>query len=251
VDADPRSLLDLYEASGDEDIYARAKPLYEHAIEADPDAGLIRDYGYLLECHGRRALRGAVEQYQLALTLDPDDDKIRYQKISARAALGEIDEEIRDYTTQLAAAPDDVRRYRYLALAYLAARRYHQAREVIDAGLVLVGDDRVLVEARGDVRAATGDTEEALADWRHALDLDPEDIAPLYSTAFLHEREGRLQEAIDTWEAIRSWALARGYQLDAAWPERERERLLQELRNEHPPPDRLPSTGTTTENCLP
>jgi hypothetical protein len=34
VDADPRSLLDLYEASGDEDIYARAKPLYEHTRPA-------------------------------------------------------------------------------------------------------------------------------------------------------------------------------------------------------------------------
>jgi tetratricopeptide (TPR) repeat protein len=238
VDADPRSLLDLYEASGDEDIYARGEPLYEHAIEADPDAELIRDYGYLLECHGRRALRAAVEEYQLALTLDPDSHKVRYQKISARAALGEIDEEIRDYTTRLAAAPDDLPWYRYLAVAYLAARRYDQARDVIDAGLALVGDDRVLIEARGDVRAAAGDTEGALADWRHALDLDPEDIAPLYSTAFLHEREGRLGEAIGAWEAIRNWALARGYHLDAAWPVRERERLLRELGSDQAPSDR-------------
>ena len=29
VDADARSLLDLYEAGGDEDLYARARPLYE------------------------------------------------------------------------------------------------------------------------------------------------------------------------------------------------------------------------------
>jgi len=236
VDADPRSLLDLYEATGDEEVYAQAKPLYERAIKAVPDAALIHDYGYLLECHGRRALRSAVEQYQRALILDPQSDKIRYQKISARAALGEIDEEIRDYTTQLAAAPDDVRRYRHLALAYLAARLYDQARDVIDAGLALADQDRVLIEGRGDVRAATGDTQGALEDWQHALDLDPENIAPLYSTAFLHEREGRVQEAIATWDAIRDWALARGYQLDAAWPQRERERLLRELRSDQAPP---------------
>jgi tetratricopeptide (TPR) repeat protein len=201
VDVDLRSLLDLYEARGDEDLYARARPLYEQAIEASPDADLIRDYGYLLECHGRRALRRAVDQYQRALTFDPDSDKIRYQKISARAALGEINEEIHDYTTQLGAAPDDLRQYRYLAVAYLAAQRYDQARDVIDAGLGLAGQDRILIESRGAVRAATGDTDGALADWAHALDLNPEDIAPLYSTAFLHEREGRVQEAIDAWES--------------------------------------------------
>jgi tetratricopeptide (TPR) repeat protein len=239
VDVDPRSLLDLYEASGDEDLYSRAKPLYEQAIAADPNPELIRDYGYLLECHGRRALRAAVDQYQRALTRDPESDKIRYQKISARAALGEIDEEIRDYTTQLRAAPHDLGRYRYLARAYLAARLHDQARDVIDAGLGLDGEDRVLIESRGDLRAVIGDRQGALADWRHALDLDPEDIAPLYATAFLHEREGRLEEAIGAWEAIRDWALARGYRLDAEWPERERERLLRELHSDNGwPPNR-------------
>lgn len=230
MDTDLRSLLDLYEANGDEAIYARAKPLYEQAIAARPYADLVRDYGYLLECHGRRALRAAVDQYEGALTLDPDSDKIRYQKISARAALGEIDEEIHDYRAQLAAAPDDPRPYRYLVRAYLAARNYDQAREVLDAGLARESHDRVLIESRGDLRAATGDAEGAMADWLQAIELDPEDIAPLYATAFLHERQGRLAEAIDAWDAIRDWALARGYHLDAAWPERERERLLGELR---------------------
>jgi tetratricopeptide (TPR) repeat protein len=191
VDTDPRSLLDLYESGGGEDAYARAKPLYEQAIAACPDPVLIRDYGYLLECHGRRALGHAVEQYEQALALDPEADKVRYQKISAQAALGEIEEEIRDYTARLAAAPDDLRQYRYLARAHLAARRYDKTREVVDAGLALASQDRVLIECRGDVRAATGDTAGALADWHHGLDLDPEDISPLYSSAFLHEREGR------------------------------------------------------------
>ena len=65
-----------------------------------------------------------------------------------------------------------------------------------------------------------------MADWRHALDLDPEDISPLYSTAFLSEREGRTRDALAAWTAIRDWAQVRGYHLDAEWPERERQRLL-------------------------
>lgn len=38
MDADPRSLLDLDEASGDEDVFARAKPLYEQVIDGPRDA---------------------------------------------------------------------------------------------------------------------------------------------------------------------------------------------------------------------
>ncbi|HEX7996722.1 MAG TPA: hypothetical protein VF506_22620 [Streptosporangiaceae bacterium] len=175
MDGELRSLLDLYEARGNEDLYVRAKPRYEQAIAADPDSVVIRDYGYLLECHARPELARALEQYEHALALEPEADKVRYHRMSAQAALGHIDEEVRDYTAQVAAAPDDIRPYRYLARACLVARQYDKAGNAIDAGLALANQDRVLIECRGDLRAATGDPEAALADWRHALDLDPED----------------------------------------------------------------------------
>lgn len=40
------------------------------------------------------------------------------------------------------------------------------------AGLALAPDDRMLLECRGEVRAATGDPKGALADWRRAVDPD-------------------------------------------------------------------------------
>lgn len=70
------------------------------------------------------------------------------------------------YTRRLADSPTDVREYRFLARAYLAARDYSEAGRVIAAGLALAPDDQLLLEARGEVRAATGDPEGALADWR-------------------------------------------------------------------------------------
>jgi tetratricopeptide (TPR) repeat protein len=87
----------------------------------------------------------------------------------------------------------------------------------------------VLIAERGEVKAATGDPDGALADWRLALELDPEDIGPLYSSAFLLEREGRLDEARDTWWVIVEWLDARGFTLQAAWPRRELERLDERL----------------------
>ena len=112
---------------------------------------------------------------------------------------------------RLARAPSDIREYRYLTAAYVAAGRHHLAQETIDAGLTLAADDRHLIASRGEVRAATGDPQGALADWARAVELDDSDISPLYSTAYLLEREGRLDEAAGSWRAIVGWQEQRGY----------------------------------------
>jgi tetratricopeptide (TPR) repeat protein len=223
-------LLELYEATGDPDAFTRAKPLYEQALDgpeaSDPNVRL--GYGYLLECHGRHSLRQATEQYQRAIELDPHADKLRYQLILAQAALGEPEEAIALYTRRLAGSPNDVREHRFLARAYLAARDYAGAERVIAAGLALDGDDRLLLETRGEVRAATGDPEGALADWRRAVDPD-HNLGPVYSSAFLLERLGRLQEAAAAWQSIIDWCDSHDAPLTAEWPKRELARLRTRL----------------------
>src|SRR5207245_11671795 len=91
--------------------------------------------------------------------------------------------------------------------------------------LALASDGAVLAESRAEARAGSGDREGALADWRRALELDPDHIGPLYMSAFLLERMGRRQEAIDNWQAIIDWSERRGYGLDTIWPKQELKRL--------------------------
>jgi len=219
-------LLDRYEATGDETAFDEAKRTFESALGDAPDPNLLAGYGYLLECHGRNSLRQAVTLYERAIELDPIADKPRYQLILARAALLETEQAIALYQERLAAAPDDVREYRFLASAYLAAHEYQGAAAAVDAGLALAPDDRTLIECRGSVRAATGDPEGALADWRRAVELDPEQIGPIYGSAFLLEREGRLDEAAQAWRSIVDWHVARNDELHAEWPKRELARVL-------------------------
>jgi len=78
---------------------------------------------------------------------------------------------------------------------------------------------------RGEAKVGLGDPEGALAEWRRALELEPEDIGALYSSAFLLEREGRLHEAIEAWRSIIAWNELRGYTLQTVWPRQELERL--------------------------
>ncbi len=223
-------LLEHYESTGEEGYFLEAKPLYERAIAAASDPLLLLEYGYLLECHGRNTIRLAVEQYERAIELDPGADKPRYQWIAAKTALRDTEDAIGLYEDRLATSPGDLREYRFLASAYLAAHRYGEAGKVVDAGLELAPDERFLISSRGEVKAGMGDPDGALAEWRLALELDTNDIGPLYSSAFLLEREGRLESAAEAWRSIIDWTEARGLTLEAQWPKRELERLTDGVR---------------------
>lgn len=223
-------LLERYEALGDERDFVAARPLFEQALADAPDSSRLRlDYGYLLECHGRNALRLAVDQYERAIDLDPDADKPRYQLNTAYAGLLEPERSVAYCRARLEASPDSIREHRFLANAYVLARDFGRAGAVIAKGLALEPDDQALIAERGEVKAATGDPDGALADWRLARELAPDDLGPLYSSAFLLEREGRLAEARDAWVEIIEWNEARGFTLQAEWPKRELQRLVEEL----------------------
>jgi Flp pilus assembly protein TadD len=127
-----------------------------------------------------------------------------------------------------------VRELRLLSSAYLAAGDLAAAAEVIGAGLALAPDDWKLTSDRGEVKAASGDPGGALADWRRALELNPSDLSPVYASAFLLEREGRLAEARAAWQHILEFSQAHGWELDALWPRREISRLNRLLGPEQP-----------------
>jgi tetratricopeptide (TPR) repeat protein len=218
-------LMERYEALGEERDFLAAQPLYEQAMAEMPDARVLNEYGYLLYTHARRELRRAVELYERAIELDAGYDKPHWQLIGARAALEETELAVRLYEQRLAASPGELREHRFLANAYLHVRAYEQALTVVEAGLELAPDDATLVAMRGEAKAGLDDAEGALADWRRALELEPEDIGALYSSAFLLEREERLEEALGAWQAIIDWNQARGYTLQTVWPKQELERL--------------------------
>jgi tetratricopeptide (TPR) repeat protein len=221
-----RELVGRYEAVAHEEDFLEARRLCEEALALSPeDPGLHLDCGYLLECQARNQLRRSIEHYERAIGLDPRRLEAHYQLIGARAALREPEIPVAIYERRLEASPQDADSYRLLATAYLFAHRYENARRVVEAGLALGPDDARLIERRGELRAGTGDPDGALADWRRALELDPDNLSPLYSSAFLLEREGRPGEAAQAWRRIVEWHQERGFTLEAQWPRRELGRL--------------------------
>ncbi len=70
ISMDMYELLERYEALGELDDYLAAKALFERAIAGQPTGLVLRQYGYLLECHGRITIRRAIEQYERSMVLD-------------------------------------------------------------------------------------------------------------------------------------------------------------------------------------
>ena len=171
-------LLERYEAYGDESVYAEAKRLYEEALAGDgADARVLNELGYLQECHGRRSIRAAVDCYQRAIDMDPQWPKPHLQLIHAVAALGETHTMIDRYHQRLAGAPGEPSAHRFLAQAYLYAHDYDHAAQVIGDGLELAPDDPALIELQGDLFAATGRVDDALARWQRAFTIDPDNLS--------------------------------------------------------------------------
>jgi tetratricopeptide (TPR) repeat protein len=225
---DKEELRERYEASGDERFYEQAKLLYEQAMENSPgDPVLLTDYGFLRESHGRAAIRAAAGCYERAIGASPGLDKAHWQLIGALAALRDLDTVRWRYERQIAAAPGDIRGYRFLSAACLRAGDYEKAATTISAGLTIAPEDPGLTELQGDLHAATGHPGDALASWRRAFALatDDDGISMRFSAAFLLERQGQPAEAAGEWRFIIGWMEQHGDAIHLDWPRQELRRL--------------------------
>jgi hypothetical protein len=166
---DARQPLYLYEARGGEDTYGQAKRAYETALAETPDdPALLHDYGYLLECHGRRTLEAAAAAIRArdrarsrpregAPSADPHRSRTRPPRRGDRAP-----------------PPTTRRAPRRRGRAPPARLRHVTARDFEAADRVLRADAR-LVELEGDVLAGTVHPDRS---WERALQLDPENLSP-------------------------------------------------------------------------
>src|SRR5260370_27559891 len=182
------------------------------------DARLHLESGSLQECPGRNLIRAAVGCYERAIELDPGWDKPHYQVIFARSALHESERVIDLYKKRLAASPDQIREYRFLAGAYLRSGALDEAGQVIPAGRTLEPDDDMLLAVEAELLDASGRREEALAAWRTLKQRNPEDLSPYFMSAFTLEALGRYREAAAEWRYIIGWLEAHDMTAHTTWP---------------------------------
>ena len=201
-----------------ESAHAEAVQAYQQLLVKQTDATLHQEYGVLQECRGRNLIRAAAACYERAIELDPGWDKQHYQLIVAGADRAKSDRVIELHKRRLAAAPDQIREYRFLAGAYLHLGALDEAGKVIAAGRKLDPDDDMLATAEAELLDESGRRDEALMAWSRLKDCDPDDLSPYFKSAFTLEALGRYQEAAVEWRHIIGWLEARDDAVHTTWP---------------------------------
>jgi TolB-like protein/tetratricopeptide (TPR) repeat protein len=159
----------------------RARQAAEKAVELAPN----RPEGYLALGIWERAVSlrfdRALEQYEKALRLAPDDVSALTGMALAEQALGRWDASVERLRQAVRLDPRAVNGLRTLAVTLLRLRRYPEAREAVDRGLALAPANIDLIEDKAMTYLADGN----LAGARAVLKAAPKEVEPTALVAYL------------------------------------------------------------------
>ena len=183
---------------------------YIHYYRVHPQA--IVNGAFLMNLDGRQVfsdvtsnlgslfmLRGnvpaAIEWYQRAVKLDPDNPQAHYNLGTAFTRNDDPGSAIARFRAAIAVNPGD-----YLSLCARGQLYFEQGDptigfEDVASAIALRPDDPHALVLRGVLYAKSGNTEQAEKDFRLALKHDPDDVPGNRNLALLFARENRLDDA--------------------------------------------------------
>jgi tetratricopeptide (TPR) repeat protein len=205
------------------DLYPRRRPFGSHpgpACRGCPDVHCGLRCSSLLRVARTTpsSLVASPRAWHLAQHDPPPHPAPANPVVFAYSALQESERAIELYKNRLAAAPDQIREYRFLANAYLRSGALEEAGKVIAAGRKLEPGDGTLLATEAELLDASGRHEEALAAWQALKQRDPDDLRPYFMSAFTLETLGRYQEAAAEWRHIISSLEASDDAVHTTWP---------------------------------
>ena len=110
--------------------------------------------------------------------------------------LGNLERAIEDYNKALQLNPDDTVTLSNRGAAYIVLKRYDEALEDFTRASALEPSNYVALSNRCWVLVLRGKLDAALSDCNRALELSPNDPFSLSSRAMIHMKKGRMEEAL-------------------------------------------------------
>ena len=147
--------------------------LHYYASYARTAASADAYHKYGLELAKRRRCQEAIEQYRLALTLNPSRNNTYFNIGSCYEKLHNYALAIENYMKEAELDPDDEDAPFRMGRAYLKLERYHDALNAIDRAIAMEPDRSQSYVYRGMALLGLDSPDEAKTAFQNALDRDP------------------------------------------------------------------------------
>ncbi|MBL26101.1 MAG: hypothetical protein CMM50_00925 [Rhodospirillaceae bacterium] len=153
-------------------LYDKALADYDKAISLKPDyanAYNNRGSAYI----DLQDFERAIADFDHAIAISPDYAEAHNNRCEAELRLGEVDRAFADCRKAIDLQPDSAAFHRTLGAVYLETKNYGKADAALSTAISLSPGNVSAWLRRAAAREALGSTEDAIADYRQALALDP------------------------------------------------------------------------------
>ncbi|CAB1331169.1 unnamed protein product, partial [Coregonus sp. 'balchen'] len=149
---------------------ANAMKDYQGAISLNPKYALAFFNAANLYFYNRQ-FEQACEHYSRAFELDPADESAVLNRAITRALLRKVPEALQDFSEALRLNPYSSHVFFNRANLYSSLRQYRHAEKDLSQALLLQPNDALVYKLRADVRGHLGLTDQAVHDYRTAVEL--------------------------------------------------------------------------------
>lgn len=147
---------------------------------------------------------GAVEHFDRALLINPDDAKSINNLGKVLTSEGKLDAAIQHFHQALHLDPENASVLNNLSVALAAQGKVNEAVQDLDSALRLKPEDADAYYNLGNIYAARADYDDAAQNYEAALEINPDFAEALCNFGLILARQGKLPEAIEQYErAIR------------------------------------------------
>ncbi len=146
----------------------------------------------------------AIQHYDEAIRLKPDDPDAYNNRGNAKCSLGLHKEAIQDYDEAIRIKPDDATAYSNRGFAKYELGLHKEAIQDYDEAIKLKPDVATAYNNRGNAKCSLGLHKEAIQDYDEAIRINPDDASAYYNRGNAKYSLGLYEEAIQDYdEAIR------------------------------------------------
>ena len=189
-----KEIHDIHEESLFPDFVGFA---YTHRIDAPYEILDAEEYAHRgLEAQQQGDSEQAIQYYNKAIDLDPNDAKVYYNRGVAYGNKGELDQAIQDFTKAIDLNPNDAIAYNNRGIAYGDKDDFDRAIQDYTKAIKRNSDYAEAYNNRGVAYGNKGDFDRAMQDYDKAIDLDPNDAIAYNNRGVAYRGKGKLDQAI-------------------------------------------------------